>query len=121
MPQPTIIGREHSQGRQGRNAKLGREQPGDERQHRGPCLARPSDVPRTRGEEPAGEDGRGVVHQDGEHGAEEEADERDGHGVLNERRDDPDGDLKAGGQAARILVIEQVRVTGATYPMTRAA
>lgn len=31
VPQRTMIGREHSQGRQGRNPKLGREQPGDER------------------------------------------------------------------------------------------
>lgn len=48
-----------------------------------------------------------MVHQDGEHGPEEEADERDGHGVLDERRDDPDGDFEAGEQVSRMLAKKQ--------------
>ena len=36
-----------------------------------------------------------MVHEDGEHRPEEEADEGDGHGILDQRGDDPNGHFQS--------------------------
>ena len=89
-PEPNTQ-RKHSQRLEAGDPELGREQPGEEREHGGARLADARDVAEAPGEQPAREDAGGVVHQDGVHGPEQEPDERDRDRVLEERGDDPDG------------------------------
>ena len=88
------IGGDHSQWLERGDTELLREKAGDERQDRRAGLARARNISRTTGHEPRREDGRGVVHEDGEHGSKEKADERDSNRISDERRDEPDYQLK---------------------------
>ena len=79
----------HVQRLEARDAELGREDAGDEREDGGAGLADARDVAHRAREEPAREDLRAVVHEDRVHGPEQHPHERDRDRVLDERRHDP--------------------------------
>ena len=92
----------NSQWLQTPNPKPRRQHARDKRQHRRPRLPNPADPPEAAGEEPRRERLARLGDHDGVHGAEEEADDGDGDGVLDEGGDLPDGDFEAEELGVRI-------------------
>ena len=114
--------REDSQRLETGNAELGREQPGEERQHGRARLADARDVAEAPGEEPAREDARGVVHEDRIHGPQEEPNEGDRERVLEERGHDPDGHFQsAKGHTVRDCNYMENKEEGRAYWIARRA
>lgn len=79
---------------QTRDPKPRRQETSQEWQHRRSGLSDTRNVSHAAGKDPAREYLGTVIEEDGEHGPEEQPNERNRYGVLDERGDHPDGHFK---------------------------
>jgi hypothetical protein len=80
------------------NPMLLRNSARQKREHRAPCLPEAGDPAYRAREDPAGQDAPGLVHGDGVHGPEQDADDGYGDGVADQGGHEPDGEREAGGK-----------------------
>lgn len=98
------------------DADLGREHAGEEGQEGGPRLAEPGNPANASGEEPRRQHTARVVHDNRIDRPEEKANEGDGNGAPDERRDEPDDELQT-------VWMRNIQATkwGETYQTARVA